>query len=1003
MEIPGTEPPAAQRPSRREPDSESARGTSRGDGAGRSGSSGRGAAGNAEKPAARSGDVTRPSRPAASGDRRASSGQSAGKAKSRPSPYDEYDEFEQTYEDSDTRPPRRNVPSRTRPSANRYSDPAAGNMKLVLAGTAVVLLLGAVAGGAWYLGRTGQSGDELVAQAGAGAGAVAVNPGTTEAAAGPSSVTPNPGISPQTPPATNAASGSQPPSTASAPTGPSGSGVPDAARPAIPNIAALPLDIPPPLNTPPAGNQANAAPASPSITQPAIPQPAPQNPAPGFGQAPSAPAGAVAATNSGRKLQYLWKPGNEFTYQVSITAGEGNDAYRVNGSCHYTVKNDAGKEEEEEGSGTGFAVTADGVIATCAHVVEGARKIEVNISGRSFPATVIAVDNRSDVALIRIQANGLTPLGLQDSDTVQTAEYVRVIGFPLSDVLGTEPKVTTGTVSGIVNDTQRGRRIQVDAPINPGNSGGPVVNESAQVIGVASAKLAGSSVTSVGFVSPVNALRQLMVANSIPANVSPKGVTLAGPEIARRVTPSVAYIKVTGSGGGTLVSVAYNASFTETAAFNPERMRFGAFPTMPSHTSDRGEIRVNTFGEIHEYNGEEHLPFVLGPVGVFFIERLDPSSESSWQHEEESTLKRIRRSDSGPGFGGPGFGGRGFGPPRGFPRPGGFGPPGMGGPFGREKPPDEVIDTIPAIERVTYQTENELNGKISIRKTYEFTTTRNPERPYMKIRGNGTVVFDVSLGMPHSLEYDAVLESNDDDGNSRFPVKVTYQLRNPDEVRKEREDALRRHQEQQDERQRQKTTPDPALVDSLLDEIRKAEGGNGASSPFGRLGDIAVVEEKRERVLTVARRHLKNSNPFVVKSAAEAFANWAGEKELDDLVEILQNRDGILHSAHQKVLNRLATFKNAKVYPILIDAMNNSSLVGDAKNAMIEAGPAIEPLLLEKFPEQTDSRIKRELLEVLKKVGTIKSESFLEKIATGPDFSLRHNAQSALDAVRARE
>lgn len=671
--------------------------------------------------------------------------------------------------------------------------------------------------------------------------------------------------------------------------------------------------------------------------------------------------------------------------------------FRVSGSCQYTVRGNAAEAEEQEGSGTGFVVTADGLIATCAHVVEGARQLEVVLGGRSYAGTIVAVDARTDVALIRIPANGLVPLPLQDSDQVQPAESVRVIGFPLSDVLGTEAKITTGTVSGIVQDPVRGRRIQVDAPINPGNSGGPVLNEAAQVIGIASAKLAGSAVTSVGFAAPVNQLRQLLATQGVPVPVAPGAQTaLAGPEIHRRVTPSVAYLKVRGSSSGQIASISYAATFSESQAVNPARLRFGAFPTMPSHTADRGELKVNALGEILEYSGKEHLPFVLGPVGIFFIERLDPYSEDAWQHEEESTLTRIKRAESGPL-------GRGFGPPRGMGRPRGFPPRGPLDPFGPEEPQDEVIATIPAVERIAWQTQQELNGRISIRKTYEFTTTVNPERPYMKIRGTGTVVFDSEAGVLSSLEYEAMLESNDEDGSSRFPVKVNYTRRHPDEVRREREALAAQAAERQQQRERERTTADPELVRTLLEEISRAEGGGGAAGPLSRLAEVAVAEDLRSRVLATARRHLKNSNGFVAKAAAEAFAHWATASEFDDLVEILKNKDGMMFTAHQKVVGRLAEFQDPRVYPLLLEAMQHVFVSSSAAKAMIAVGPPIEEFILEQFPSVTDSRVKRELLDVLKKVGTARCESFLEKVATGPDASLRGSAQSALDAVRARE
>ena len=261
----------------------------------------------------------------------------------------------------------------------------------------------------------------------------------------------------------------------------------------------------------------------------------------------------VGHSNEARKLQYTWMPGSEYVYTFSIQEGDDDNFSKTTGTCTYKVEGSVSRStEDEEGSGTGFVVGADGILATCAHVVEGAKRIEVNLGGQKYPAKTITVDAKSDVALIRISANGLPVLPLTDSDTVQLAEPVRAIGYPLSDVLGTDVKVTTGTVAGIVQHGQRGRQIQIDAAINPGNSGGPVVNSAGQVIGIASAKLSGASVTSVGFAAPVNQLRSLAASVQMQLPVASTGKEFTGTEVARRVTPSVAYIRVWGNTGGRL-------------------------------------------------------------------------------------------------------------------------------------------------------------------------------------------------------------------------------------------------------------------------------------------------------------------------------------------------------------------------------------------------------------------------------------------------------------------
>lgn len=761
-------------------------------------------------------DASRPSsrsqRPAAGGGSASGSGSTQGRAESRGSAAsgrrrssgrpgaakDDFDEFDATYETEAARPPSRRA-RRSLANESRTSQSSG-----VLIGLAIGAAVIGLAGAGWYFLSGPESGEAVVENE--GASSLGGTPVAGEASSGysasgaiPAEVTPNTfaaGNMPSVvPPGQNAAPQPLPfgssPGAQGRSSGADVASAPDA-RPAAIN--------PPPQSTMPGGFQTPPAAVAPGAV-------APGAVVPGGGA-------AVASAIDGRRLRYQWTDGADHLYVVNITAGEGDGTYRVNGTCNYRVGGNSATPEEES-SGTGFAITADGYIGTCAHVVDGARQIEVVINNQTLAASVIAVNTKADVAILKVNATGLIPVQFQDSDTVQLAESVRVIGFPLSDVLGTDVKITSGTVAGIVMDPQRGKRIQVDAPINPGNSGGPVVNDAGEVVGVASAKLAGSSVTAVGFAAPVNELRNLMIAQRVPVTMATRGIALSGPAVFQKVRPSVCYIKVRGSSGGAAATIRYSGSFTETKSINPGNLRFGAFPMMPSHTSDQGTMRVNAMGEILDYSGEEHLPFVLGYMGMFFIERLDPYSETQWSYEENSTLQRIKRSGRGPGgLGGPG--GRGFMPPRMPMGPRGFGGSrfGGGGPFGQDQP-DEVVDTIPAVERVSYRTGQELNGKLSLQKTYEFITTRNPQQPYMKIRGTGTVVFDLKLGMPQSLEYNATLESNDEDGHSSFPLKVSYTLRDPEEVKREREQAMQRSKEAAEQRKQQATVPDNQLVEII--------------------------------------------------------------------------------------------------------------------------------------------------------------------------------------------
>jgi Do/DeqQ family serine protease len=136
------------------------------------------------------------------------------------------------------------------------------------------------------------------------------------------------------------------------------------------------------------------------------------------------------------------------------------------------------------GIGSGFIISADGLILTTAHVVNHADNIVVKLTDRrEFNASVLAVDAQSDIALIKIDATKLTALKLGDSSRVRVGEQVLTIGSPY----GFENTVTAGVVSATPHALPDGTDvpfIQTDVAVNPDNSGGPVFNRAGEVIGI---------------------------------------------------------------------------------------------------------------------------------------------------------------------------------------------------------------------------------------------------------------------------------------------------------------------------------------------------------------------------------------------------------------------------------------------------------------------------------------------------------------------------------------
>ena len=155
------------------------------------------------------------------------------------------------------------------------------------------------------------------------------------------------------------------------------------------------------------------------------------------------------------------------------------------------------------GLGSGFIISADGYVITNAHVVQRADEVTVTLTDkREFKAKVIGTDERTDVAVLKIDVTGLPKLSIGDSDKVRVGEWVLAIGSPF----GFENTVTAGIVSAKSRDTgDFVPFIQTDAAVNPGNSGGPLFNTRGEVIGINSQIFSGSGgYLGISFAIPVN-------------------------------------------------------------------------------------------------------------------------------------------------------------------------------------------------------------------------------------------------------------------------------------------------------------------------------------------------------------------------------------------------------------------------------------------------------------------------------------------------------------------
>ena len=178
-----------------------------------------------------------------------------------------------------------------------------------------------------------------------------------------------------------------------------------------------------------------------------------------------------------------------------------------------------GYQTQSAAAGSGFILSADGYVLTNYHVVENSDSITVSLyNGEEYDATLVGCDQSNDIAVLKIDAEGLTPVVLGDSDNLNVGDQVVAIGNPLGELTFS---LTTGAVSALNREVTLSSNvtmdlIQTDCAINSGNSGGALFNLYGEVIGITNAKYSSSSsgseasIDNIGFAIPMNHVKNIV-------------------------------------------------------------------------------------------------------------------------------------------------------------------------------------------------------------------------------------------------------------------------------------------------------------------------------------------------------------------------------------------------------------------------------------------------------------------------------------------------------------
>jgi len=659
-------------------------------------------------------------------------------------------------------------------------------------------------------------------------------------------------------------------------------------------------------------------------------------------------------------LRYRWKDGPH-VYDVHIQA-EKDDYFEIHeGHCTVSVdknappRGPAAAAEERKGTGTAFVVHADGYLLTCAHVVAGAVKIEV-VLGRTYEATVIALDPANDLALIQIAARNLPTLPLARSDTAKVGQGVWALGFPLTGLLGDKLKMNHGTLTGV--DFKAGPKgLQNSTGINSGNSGGPLVSETGAVLGVNSAKLVGDGIANVGFATPINeAKRLLLIGKEMKFLPEAAGAAkLDGPALYERVKPAVAFVRVTlgPRTDGDTFKLTCRPRLSQHQKAKPGIILRPGPPSIGGLGGSDCHLEMKANGEIAKASGGNQLPYLLGELGHFLIEPLPPDNRPAWETKGSCTLEKgiggLPRMPLGPRF---------------SPRP-----PVPAGPKA----------TRQAQERSDYTRGAAAGDTITIQKRYELKVDAADGDPALTLSLEGSITFDIEKGLPRAID----LQGTFNDGKRPWPFTVTYKLLEGEA----RERVLNPPREEP------KPLTDPELTQALVDLQ-----GAGRRAALDRLAKALPTAARRQEVAGTLEPILADPDLFTRQAAVKALAVWGIKDNVPALLKMLEDKNLFVRIETMAALGKLQDERAAG--PLAQRLASHEDRV-QASKALQALGAAAEKAVIPLLGN-AEWFIRLEACKILKVIGTKESKAALEAAVRDPNSLVAAAAKEAAAAVAAR-
>lgn len=697
------------------------------------------------------------------------------------------------------------------------------------------------------------------------------------------------------------------------------------------------------------------------------------------------PSGA-RPSNSATILKYKFESGRFETYPYELIP-KNQGSKRIRGAATfvaYSIKDPKIDRPTIEASGTGWVVSPDGYLLTCAHVVDEANRIDVIINEKKYSGSIVAQDPTLDLALIKIDAENLIPLNLVSGDGVEQGQDVRSVGFPLSSVLGESIKINRGTVAGFV--TIEGRSlVQIDVPINPGNSGGPIVDLSGNVVGVASDKLAGAEISSVGFCVPAKVVQDWLKLHLKTVPTSLSNQELSGVELSRKVFPGVALVKVTAGG------INPNAKVFEISTTGRFEFEGTIDFSLNSHLRrfESAKLLMDDSGEVLQAENNQQLPLLLGDTTSLQLPELSRTGATKWKNTSNFQLSVAEENETSDPLDALLLG----------PTPFGLG--------GRAR--ERVVTIVPGVRVDDYKIIEVNEKSFIIEKTWDISTSAPAGSTFqLSNRGKGTWTFDRELGLMTDFSGEGTFIAKDGTKEDEVPFSITMKRDTVDlnkiaeEEKKKKALAAAESSKSTSNKSIESRSPAEQKSYALKELVAKLSPASSPEKALASLKELTQMEVDSEQSLSVLKTlvsMLKHTDAEVRSQAIQALGHWDNATHLPRVVPLLQDSD---EKVVTSAINYIGDSWDGRAAKDLAKIVNEKPQFRPrAFNALTEIGPAAESAVLELL-DADDLDVCKSACQSLGKIGGPASIVKLKKLIAS-SHPAREEAKAALKEIGIEE